>query len=181
MTKDAKVKVELDTGPAKSELRKLTKEGENSAGRVNDSLGGGFGRAATLGAAAGVGFGLAQRAASRVAGFMPDVISEATVGFRSGIDQSLGGVEARAAKSAREQTKASYAELVGRMKEPTVTPDMRNYYNNVKGLREITERGGSVIDQQLGGNIVKDAFETITETISSGFQSIIDALPLGGK
>lgn len=181
MTEKAKVKVELDTKPAKGELRKLTKEGEKSAGRVNDSLGGGLGRSAMLGAAAGAGFGLAQRAASRVAGFMPDVISEATVGFTSGIDAALGGVEARAAKSVREETKSAYSEIIGRMKEPTVTPGMRSYFNNVKDLREITERGGSTIDQQLGGNVVKDAFETVTETISNGFQSIVDALPLGGK
>tara|TARA_R100000458_G_scaffold59708_2_gene71306 strand:+ start:1373 stop:1915 length:543 start_codon:yes stop_codon:yes gene_type:complete len=179
--KDAKVKVELNTDPAKSELKKLAKEGKDSAGRVNDALGGGFGRAATLGAAAGVGFGLAQRAASRVAGFMPDVISEATVGFRSGIDISLGGPEARAAKSAREQTKSAYAEIIGRMKEPTVTPGMRNYYNNVRELREITERGNAAIDEQLGGNVVKDAFEMLVEAITSGFQDVINALPLGGR
>ena len=112
---------------------------------------------------------------------MPDVISEATVGFRSGIDEYLGGPGARAAKGAREQTKSAFAEIIGRQKEPTVTPDMRNYYNNVKGLREITERGNTAIDQQLGSNVVKDAFESVTETISNGFQSIIDALPLGGK
>jgi len=179
--KKAKVKVELDTRPGKAELRKLAKEGEKSAGRVNDSLGSGFGRAAALGAVAGAGFGLAQRAASRVAGFMPDVISEGTAGFRAKFDAGLGGIEARAARGAREETKSAYAEIVGRMKEPSVTPEMRNYYNNVKDLREITERGGSVIDQELGGDLVKDAIETITNTITSGFDRIVDALPIGGK
>lgn len=181
MTQKAKVKVELDTGPGKAELRKLAKEGEKSAGRVNDSLGGGFGRAAALGAGAGAGFGLAQRAASRVSGFIPDVISEGTVGFRAGIDARFGGVDARASRGARETTKAAYSEIIGRMKEPTVTPEIRNYYNNVKDLREITERGASAIDQELGGDVIKDAFESIMEIFNSGIERIVGALPIGGK
>lgn len=181
MTKKAKVKIGLDTKQAKADLKDLTKEGEKSAGRVNDSLGAGFGRAAVLGGVAGAGFGLAQRAASRLAGFVPDVISEGTVGFRAGIDDFFGGAEARAARGAREQTKAAHAEIIGRMKEPTVTPEIRNYYNNVKDLREITERGGTAIDKELGGDIVADAFDGIKNTITSGFGRIVDALQVGGR
>lgn len=181
MTKKAQVKVELDTRQGKADLRSLAKEGEKSAGRVNDALGAGFGRAAALGATAGAGFGLAQRAASRVAGFIPDVISEGTVGFRARLDDILGGVGARASRGAREQTKAAYAEIVGRMKEPTVTPEIRNYYNNVKELREITERGGAAIDQELGGDIIRGAFDGLMEVITSGFDRIVEALPIGGK
>ena len=181
MTKKATVKVELDTRPGKAELKKLSKEGEKSAGRVNDSLGGGFGRAATIGGIAGAGFGLAQRAASRVSGFMPDAFSEATAGGRASLDSFFKGPEARAAKSAREETKSAFAEIVGRMKEPTVTPGMRNYFNHVKGLREITEKGNSFIDQNLGGTVVKDGIESLMGSVASGFQSVIDALPLGGK
>jgi len=181
MTEKAKVKVELDTRPGKAELRKLAKEGEKSAGRVNDSLGAGFGRAAALGAVAGTGFGLAQRAASRVAGFMPAVVSESTAGDFAALNNFLGGPGARAAQGAREQTKSAYAEIVGRMKNPTVTPDIRNYYNNVRGLREITERGNSVIDQELGGTVITDSITTVVEALSSGFDRLIDALPIGGK
>ena len=97
MTKEAKVKVELDSGPAKAELRKLGKEGEAAADRTSGSLGG----AAALGAAAGVGFGLAQQAASRLSGFMPDAISEATVGFRAGADAFFGA--RRAARVSRRK------------------------------------------------------------------------------
>lgn len=181
MTQQAKVKVELDTRPGKAELRKLGKEGEAAAERASDSLGTGFGHAAALGAAAGVGFGLAQRAASRLAGFVPDVISEGTVGVRSYFDSAFGGPEARAARGAREQTKEAYAEIIGRMKEPAITPEIRNYYNNVKDLREITERGGSAIDRELGGDYLKDALETLLGAVSSGFDRIVEALPIGGK
>ncbi|MCP4794038.1 MAG: hypothetical protein GY882_12025 [Actinomycetia bacterium] len=181
MTKKARVRLGLDTKAAEADLRDLAKEGEKSAGKVNDSLGGGFGRAAALGAVTGAGFGLAQRAASRIGGFMPDVISEASVGTRANIDDFFGGPAARAARGAREQTKSAYAEIIGRMKEPTVTPGIRNYYNNVKDLREITERGNTKIDQELGGDIVEDAFEGIKNTITGGFDRIIEALPIGGK
>lgn len=182
MTKKATVKVELDTKPGKAELRKLTKEGEKSAGKVNDSLGGGFGRAGALGAVAGAGFGLAQRAASRVSGFMPDVVSEASAGFFAGMSDTFGGPEARAAKGAREQTKAAYAEIIGRQKEPTVTPGMRNYFNNVKGLREITERGNTAIDKEFGGGTaISDGIQTVVDTVSSGFEGLKDVLGFGGK
>ena len=180
MSKKATVKVRLDTRGAKADLKGLTKEGEATAARVNKDVGG-FGRAATMGAVAGAGFGLAQRAASRVAGFMPDVISEGTAGFRARIDDALGGVDARASRGAREDTKAAWSEIVGRMKDPQVTPEIRNYYNNVKGLKEITERGNTEIDKAFGGDIIKDAFEGLTKTITEGFDKIKAALPIGGK
>lgn len=178
MTKKAKVKVELDTKPAKAELRKLGKEGEKSAGRVNDSLSGGFGKAAAMGAVAGAGFGLAQRAVSRASS---GVISEAFSGFNAGLDDMAGGPEARAAKSAREQTKGAFAEIIGRMKDPTVTPDIRNYYNNVKGLREITERGNSAIDQEFGGEAIKKGIDAVTSVIAEVGESIVNAVQFGGK
>tara|TARA_R110000803_G_scaffold51337_4_gene106225 strand:- start:9296 stop:9832 length:537 start_codon:yes stop_codon:yes gene_type:complete len=178
MTKKAKVKVELDTKPAKAELRKLGKEGEKSAGRVNDSLGGGFGKSAALGAVAGAGFGLAQRMASSATG---GVVSEAFAGANAWLDDRAGGPEARASKSAREQTKGAYAEIVGRMKDPSVTPDIRNYYNNVKGLREITERGNSAIEQDLGGGAIKEGIENVMETITSVGERVVAVLGLGGK
>lgn len=181
MTEKAKVKVELDTAPAKAKLREFAKEGEAAAGRANDSLSGGFGRAAALGGVAGAGFGLAQRAASRLAGFIPDVISEATVGFRAGIDASFKGVEARAARGAREQTKSAYAEIIGRMSEPSVTPQARNYFNNIRDLTEISERGKSVIDQELGGEMVEDAITTIVSAINEGFASVISTITFGIK
>ena len=181
MTEKARVKVEIDTSLSKRELKKLVKEAEKSAGKVNDSITGGLGRAAALGGLAGAGFGLAQRAASRVGGFMPDVISEGTVGFRAGIDDMLGGPEARASRSAREQTSSAYSEIIGRMKEPSVTPEIKNYYNNVKDLREITERGGSVIDQELGGEAVKTALDSLIEAITGGFDRVVESLPIGGK
>ena len=177
MTQQAKVKVELDTRPGRAELRKLAQEGEAAADRASDSLS----HAATVGAVAGVGFGLAQRAASRIGGFVPDVISEGTVGVRSYFDSAFGGPEARAARGAREQTKEAYAEIIGRMKEPAITPEIRNYYNNVKDLREITERGGSAIDRELGGDYLKDALESLLGAVSAGFDRIVEALPIGGK
>lgn len=181
MSEKAEIKVELDTRAGKAELRKLAKEGEKSAGRVNDSLGAGFGRAAALGAVAGAGFGLAQRAASRVSGFIPDVISEGTAGFRASVDAKFGGVEARASRGAREQTKAAYSEIVGRMKEPSVTPEIRNYYNNVKDLRRITESGGSAIDKELGGDLVEDVFKSVIDSITAGFDRVISVITFGIK
>lgn len=182
MSQEAKIKVELDTEPARAELRKLVKEGEAAAERIRDSLGGGgLGDAAIKGGVAGTAFGLAQKAASRIGGFIPDAISEGTVGVRSYFDSAFGGPEARAARGAREQTKDSFAEIVGRMKNPSITPEIRNYYNNVKDLREITERGGSAIDQALGGDYLKDAMETVLGAVSSGFDRIVEALPIGGK
>jgi hypothetical protein len=181
MTEKAEVKVGLNTKEAQADLKALAKEGEKSAGRVNDAMGAGFGRAAALGGVAGAGFGLAQRAASRVAGFIPDVVSESMAGDLAGLNTAFSGPGARAARGAREQTKAAYSEIIGRMKEPSVTPEIRNYYNQVKGLREISERGGAVIDQELGGTIITDAFEGIIGALTGIGDRIVAALPVGGK
>lgn len=181
MTEKARIRIELDTAPAQAKLRELVKESEAAAEKLNESLGKGAGRAAALGAVAGAGFGLAQRAASRASGFVPDVISEATAGFRAGVDSYFGGPDARAASYAREQTKAAFAEIVGRQQTPEVGAEVRNFYNNVRSLREVTERGQSRIDQEFGGNVIQDAFEGLKSAITGGFERIVDALPLGGK
>lgn len=181
MSKKAEVRVDLDTAPAKAKLREFAKEGEATALRTNDSLASGLGRAGALGAAAGVGFGIAQRAASRIGGWMPDVITEGTAGDRATWDAKWGNVESRAASQARQETANTFREIVGRMENPSVTPSIRNYYENIRGLREITERGESVINQELGGTIVSDAVNTIVEAVTSGFNRLVDALPLGGK
>lgn len=181
MSKKAEIKVELDTDPAKAKLREMAKEGQAAAGRVSDAASGGLGRAATFGAVAGAGFGLAQRAAGRLTSFASDFISEGTAGFRAGIDDYLGGPEARAATQAREQTKAAFAEIIGRQQTPQVTPEIRNYYNNVRELAEITQRGNTAIDKELGGDIIKDAFEGIKDALGSGFQRIVDAVQVGVK
>lgn len=176
MSKKAEIKVELDTDPAKAKLREMAREGEAAAGRVSDAASGGLGRAATFGAVAGAGFGLAQRATSRLTSFASDFISEGTVGIRAGIDDFLLGPEARASATAREQTKAAFAEIIGRQQNPSVTPEIRNYYNHVRSIAEITERGNSTIDQELGSDIMQDAIERITDALGSGFQRIVDAI-----
>jgi len=178
---NARVRLAIDTRKAKGDLRNVAKEGAKTAGKVNDSLGGGFGRSAMTGAIAGAGFGLAQRAASRVGGFMPDAISEATVGIRARIDDAFGGPEARAARGAREATKASYAEIIGRMKDPKMTDQARSFFNTVKAERMITERGNSAIDKDTGAKTIKDAFGGIVEAITKGFSELRGALPTGGK
>ena len=59
---------------------------------------------------------------------------------------------------------------------------MRNYYNNVKGLREITERGNTAIDQEFGGGkAVAEGIQTLVDTANSGFQGLKDVLGFGGK
>lgn len=181
MSKKAEVKVDLDTDPAKAKLRELAKEGEATAGRVSNAAGGGLGRAATIGAIAGAGFGLAQRAASRLTSFAGDFISEGTAGNRAQLDALLQNPQARAAATAREQTKAAYAEYVGRMQTPQVTPEMRTYFNNVRGIAELTERGNSVIDQELGGTMITDALDVVKEAIMSGVERIVDAVQVGVK
>lgn len=179
--KRAVVKVELDTTKAKQDLKALAKEGEKAAGRANDSLGGGFGRAGALGAAAGAGFGLAQRAASRVSGFASDQIAEGTAGTRAIVDAEFGGPEARAARTARERTSGAFAEILGRMKDPSITPSIQNFYDNTRDLAEITERGRSFANEKLGGDVVGDAVKGVIETIDAGFDRMIDALQVGSK
>jgi hypothetical protein len=181
MEQKAKVKVEVDTAPARAKLRELGKEGEAAAKRADGGLKEGRGSALGIGAAAGFGFGLAQRAASRVSGWMPDVISEGTAGFRAKVDDFLGGPEARAARSAREETRNAYAEIIGRQKTPTFGPEVNNYFNNIRGLREITERGNTAIDKEFGGDIIKDAFEGLKSAISGGFDRVVSVIPSGTK
>lgn len=179
MTQKAQVKVELDTKQAKSDLRALGKEGERAAGQVNKNLSGGLGRAGALGAIAGAGFGLAQRAASRVSSAVPAVFSEGALALTAPVDRFFGGPEARAGQAARQETSNAFAEIVGRMSDPSVTPEMRNYFNNVKDLREITERGKSVIDQTLGMENAKSAVDNIVSSITEGFQFLARELAVG--
>lgn len=176
MSKNAKVKVSLDTRQAKADLRGVTKEGQAAAEGVSKSLGGGVGRAAVLGTVAGAGFGLAQRAAGRVTQAAGGLISEFGAPITNWLDQKLSGPEIRSSQYAREQTKAAYAEIIGRMKDPQVTPDVRNYFENVKGLREITERGNAAIEQELGGEAVAEAVEKITDEIKAGIDRMIDEI-----
>jgi len=163
---DATVKVKLDTRAAKSDLRKLGKEGHASAGRVNEKLNrrsGGLGGGFALGAGVGAGFSALAGGARRLAGGpVGDVFNEATAGTRALFDEAFGGAKARAGRSVREEAKQIFATQVGITGDTTAA---KEWAAAVLPFRQQVAEGAV----QIEGALAPTAAET-AETIKDGMK-----------
>lgn len=187
----AKVRVKLDTSQAKAQLQGLTKEGEVTAGRISDklskgsSISGNFSKGAALGAGLSLGAGALKSAGSSLRSGFGDVFSEGLSGFGADLAGAIGTPDARAARSAREETQNIFGASVGRTGSLT---DATNYYNSVKKFKEQEEVGKNRIKSELGGvgrgnNKGKDSegfvgsiVDPVVGAIRDGFQGIVDLL-----
>jgi hypothetical protein len=146
MAKEASVRVRLDTAAAQKDIQKLGKEGQASAGRINEKLnretsglGGGFALGAGIAAGLGVVRGMA-------AGPVGDVGSEITARFGALLDETLGGADARAKKGLREEAKQIFAIQAGATGDTTAA---KEWAARVLPFRQQVARGAVAIEKDL--------------------------------
>lgn len=176
---EAKVRVRLDTGQAKSDLRGLVREAQNSSGRVaagvRNALGRGF-RAIGLGA--GIGTGLAAVRGATQSGF-GDVIGEAFGGFGANLAEFfLGDLDdkARAARAAREETIQAFGTITGIT--GSVPPGARAFFDSVRTLRLQEEEGRGIIerDERFRGPGIGEFVDRIMAKVGEIIAQAVDAL-----
>lgn len=176
---EAKVRVKLDTGQAKSELSSLTRLGAATAGR----LGEGLRRAVGAGARAiglGVGIGAATAAIrGPTQGGITDVVGEAFGAMGKDLEAFfLGdmGVEARASRQAREQTIAAFGTAAGVQNQ--VPPGARAFYEQVRALRTQEERGRFIFEQDTSFRSTNpsDLFDRIMTALGQLGRELMDYL-----
>lgn len=176
---ETKYRVRLDTRQAKGDLRGMVRDAKRTAGavgqRIRSTVGQGL-RFAGVGAAIGGGIGAIRATASSGIG---DVLGETTsrVGFNIGeyFSGSLNE-EARAAKSAREETIQAFAyqtDLQGK-----IPAGARAYFNSIRQIRLREERGREMIlgDASFYGpgapELAGRLGEGVSDALRSGFEML---------
>lgn len=139
---EARIRVRLDTRQARSDLREMAKEGQTTAGRVGGRLRAGISRGLGLvGAGAAIGAGV-QAVRGATAGGIGDIVGEALGPLGSLLRESTLGkmpAEARATKSAREETIGAFGHVTGITgKIPEAAP---RFFEAVRDIRLDVERG----------------------------------------
>jgi len=187
--KEAKVKVRLDTKQAKGDLRDLTRDAAQAAGRVGGTIRGAVGKGlGVVGLGGGIGAGLAAVRGSTSSGF-GDVIGESLGGIGAQLAESfLGNLDedARATKSAREETIQAFGSIAGSTKGG-IPPGAQNYFNQIKSLRLQEEKGKELFerDERFRGPGVEDMIDRIMsglgEMVSKAVQDLKNKLnPFSG-
>lgn len=173
------IRVVLDTTQAKGELQGLTRRSAATIGRISSSLRQSVGRGlGVVGLGSGVGAGLAAVRGATESGF-GDAIGEAFGGIGAQISQALLGnlpAEARAARSAREETIQAFGALVGETGE--IPAGARNYFDQIRSLRQVEESGRLKIEQddQLRGPGATELIDRILKGIGEALAKAVDAL-----
>lgn len=183
MAQDVTVKVRIDTQSAKQDLRKLGREGQASAGRVNERLNrksGGLGGGLAAGAGFGAGLGaLTGAVRGAAAGPLGDVFGETTAFGRALFDETIGGASARATKSTRDEAAQKFAFSAG------VTGDTSNakqWQAAVLPNRLTVAEGAVSIQKDLapGTEEVKEMARSfgdrLMEAVGDGFDKLIESL-----
>ena len=151
-TQETKVKVRLDTRQAKGEMRGLVKESSRMAARAGAGIRSAVGRGlGVIGLGAGVGTAVAAVRGATQSG-IGDVISESLGGYGVQLERwALGdlALDARASRTAREQTVQNFAQVVGTL--GTVPPAVKQYYENVKTFQADYEKGRRLLEDPKSG------------------------------
>ena len=189
MADDAKIVVRLSLRQAKRALNNLGKMGKATADRVGDGFGGSMVKGLGLGAGMAAGVGMAKGAAKTVAtSGLGDVFGEMTKGLEADVDAKIGGPEARARRTAREQVRNDWAWVVG--ETGNMTGAKADYATKLRFARR-EEEGASKINRALAGGRAEDpdgkgpldkVMEGIVQAIQDGFTGLIGKLiGLGDK
>jgi hypothetical protein len=148
MAEDAKVKVTLETKDALRKLAGLTREAANAAGKVSRSVSGalrtGIG-AVGLGGGVAAGAAAVQAATRSGAG---DLLGEVFRPIGAALNEAILGDlddKARAARSAREETIQAFGAIAG--ETGRIPPGAKQFFDQVRALRENEERGRALFDQ----------------------------------
>lgn len=183
----ASVKLNLDTKDAAGQLKKLSALAVKSGKQVGKQVTSTF-----LGSSVGgfVGARLAQgraAVAAPVSGGLTDVIGEVLGQYlQRGKDAVFGDLDetALSTRYAREQVIDAFAYQAGR--QEAVSPQMRQYFEQIRSQRQIIEKGRELIQADPAFRIdvdkVVERFKTIIdEAISAGASWIISQInPLSG-
>lgn len=143
------IRVVLDTRQAEGELRGLVRQSASTVGRISSGLRRSVGRGlGVIGLGSGVGAGLAAVRGATESGF-GDVIGEAFGGIGAQLSELLLGdlpAQARAARSAREETQQAFSAIVGETGK--VPPEAIRYFNQIRNLNQVEETGRRKIEQE---------------------------------
>lgn len=185
---ETKVKVRLDNRQAKSQFRDLVREGKRAAGKVSRSIRSTVGRglgAVGFGAALGTGIQTMRSATQSGVG---DVVSESFGAFGARMsDFWLGGLgqEAKASKSAREETIAAFGAIAGARN--AIPPGAKQFYEGVKTLRLHEEKGRHLFEQNKDmygpdvGDLISRIGSVIGTELSKAIDILIEKIPFVGK
>jgi hypothetical protein len=184
MAEKAEVEVKLDTSRAKQALDGLVRQAGVQAKKIGGMISGGIKRGI---AATGIDFDVGSQMKSAFSGptnsAVSDIISEAVTPYANQFMTQIFGdmpVEARAARSARDDLISTFGMTVGRT--DTITPGMQAYFNNMKQVKQYQEHGRMVIESnpafygQSLPNIIEKVVSSITEAVARGFDRLIESL-----
>lgn len=180
---ETKYRVRLDTRQARGDLRGMMRDAKRTAGavgqRIRSTVGSGL-RFAGVGAAIGGGIGAIRSAASSGVG---DIIGESTeqLGFKLGeyISGDLNE-QARASKSAREETIQAFAYQAGAL--GSVPPAAKAFFNSTRQIRQQYEKGVELIkgDSDFygpgAGDLVTSVRTGLSDAVRDGFNALKAAL-----
>jgi hypothetical protein len=191
MADETKVKVKLDTRQAKAELGGLVRESARAAGKVASGIRSTVGRglgAVGFGAAIGTGVSAVRGATESGIG---DVVGDALGGVGAQISEFLLGdldENARATKSAREETIQAFGAIAGGMNggKGGMPPGAQEFFTSVKSLRVQQERGREVFERGLDrvglGDIVTRIGSVIGTELGKAVDNLVSKIPfVGGK
>lgn len=145
---ETQFKVKLDTKQAKGQLRSFTKDAARGAAAISGKLRSAVGRGMSMvgvGAAIGTGVAAVRGAASSGIG---DVVGEYSGYLGSQMGEAVFGDQdnqARASKSAREETMQAFALVAGA--QGAVPQGAVDFYNGIRAIREQQEKGRDIIAQ----------------------------------
>ena len=177
---EAKVRVKLDTRPAKADLRNLTRDAASVAGRVGSNVRGAVGRGlGIVGLGGGVGLGMAALRGSTSAGF-GDIIGETLGPIGESISDFLLGdnpANARAAMTARRQAREAFKWEAG-SNGGKISDAARSLYGTIRAQEEVKERGRKVfrMDPDMRGPDIGDVVDRIVSGIGAELTKAVDYL-----
>lgn len=185
MAKDeAKVRVRLDTAPARADLRQLNKDAQKSGGRISGGIRRAIGKGmGAVGLGAGIGLGIAAVRGATQSG-ISDVVGESFSAIGAQINEFfLGDLDdkARATRRGREDMIAAF----GYQSAEGVAPGAHQFFQNRVAEYAKEEQGRSIIEQdpRFAGPQIDDILKRITtaigELLSTAVADLANKLTFG--
>lgn len=184
MAETAEVEVQIDTSRAKQALDGLVKQAGIQAKKIGGMISGGIKRGI---AASGIDFDVGSQMKSAFSGptnsAVSDIISETVTPYANQFMNSIFGdmpVEARAARSARDDLISTFGMTAGRM--DNITPGMMAYFENQKQVRQYEEHGRMMIESnpafygQALPNLIDKVVTQLVAAIGKGFDKLLEGL-----
>lgn len=175
MNQEAKVRVRIDTGEAKNELRSLTKEAEGSGKKIRKKIYGAI-QTGVMAAGAGYAFSALQGPSQ---GAFGSAIGEALGPLGKQIETFfLGdlGIQAKAASRAREDTISVFGMQAGA--QGGIPHGTKQFFDAMRGQYGQTEAGRHMIesDPQFYGVKGEDVIDRVLAGLKNLLEMAVDML-----